>query len=113
VGFQTRDLMEAMWADAGRGEGVLRVDGGMSASDYTMQFVADITGAPVDRPKVLETTALGAAWLAGQAVGFYAGAEGFAATWAVDTRFAPKMDEATRGARYERWRDAVSRTLSR
>ncbi|SMH33457.1 glycerol kinase GlpK [Maritimibacter sp. HL-12] len=113
VGFQTRDLMEAMWADAGRGEGVLRVDGGMSASDYTMQFVADITGAPVDRPKVVETTALGAAWLAGQAVGFYAGAEGFAATWAVETRFTPRMDAATCEARYGRWKDAVARTLSR
>jgi len=113
VGFQTRDLLEAMWADAGRGEGVLRVDGGMSASDYAMQFVADITGAPVDRPTVLETTALGAAWLAGKAVGVYPDAAGFAQTWAVETHFSPKMDAATREARYARWKDAIARTLSR
>jgi glycerol kinase len=113
VGFQTRDLLEAMEADMGRPvEGVLRVDGGMSASRYAMQFLADITGAPVDRPPVLETTAMGAAWLAGQAVGLYPDAARFAAGWSAEMRFDPKMDGATRQARYKAWQDAVRRTLS-
>ncbi len=75
VGFQTRDLWEAMRADwqGGSEAAVLRVDGGMSASDWSMQFLADILGAPVDRPKVQETTALGAAWLAGMRAGLYPG----------------------------------------
>jgi glycerol kinase len=91
----------------------LRVDGGMSASDWTMQFLADILGAPVDRPKVLETTALGAAWIAGMRAGVYPDAAGFAATWALDRTFQPRMDDATRSMRYTGWKDAVARTLSR
>ena len=73
VGFQTRDLLAAMWADwVGHGtDAILRVDGGLSASDWAMQFLADILEAPVDRPEVLETTALGAAWLAGMRAGLY------------------------------------------
>ncbi|MCB1338969.1 MAG: glycerol kinase GlpK, partial [Maritimibacter sp.] len=107
VGFQTRDLLEAMRADwSGEAKGTLRVDGGMSASDWTMQFLADITGAPVDRPKVLETTALGVAWLAGMAVGVYPDREGFAATWALDRSFAPAMEPAARDARYAAWKRA-------
>jgi glycerol kinase len=98
---------------AGGGDAVLRVDGGMSASDWTMQFLADILGAPVDRPKVLETTALGAAWLAGMRAGLYPGPAEFARAWALDRRFEPRMEEATRGARYAGWRDAVDRTLTR
>ncbi|MGB7261306.1 MAG: glycerol kinase GlpK, partial [Albidovulum sp.] len=79
VGFQTRDLLEAMRADwDGATDGVLRVDGGMTASDWAMQFLSDIIGAPVDRPGVLETTALGVAWLAGARAGIYPDAEGFA-----------------------------------
>ena len=114
VGFQTRDLLEAMRADmGGGGDAVLRVDGGMSASDWSMQFLSDILGAPVDRPKVLETTALGAAWLAGMQAGVYPGPEGFAARWAVDCRFTPAMETAERDRRYEGWKDAVGRTLSR
>ena len=119
VGYQTRDLWEAMAADwraeTGKelGAATLRVDGGMSASDWTMQFLADILGAPVDRPRVLETTALGAAWLAGMRAGIYPDQAGFAATCALDRRFAPQMDDATRCARYAGWKDAVSRTLSR
>ncbi len=113
VGFQTRDLLEAMQADMGaKGEAVLRVDGGMSASDWTMQFLADILGAPVDRPKMLETTALGAAWLAGMHTGVYPGQEEFAANWALDRQFIPAMDEGDRAARYAAWKDAVRRTLS-
>ncbi|MEO1328884.1 MAG: glycerol kinase GlpK [Pseudomonadota bacterium] len=119
VGFQTRDLIDAMrrdWmgqAQDQAGEAVLRVDGGMTASDWTMQFLADILGVPVDRPKVPETTALGAAWLAGMKAGVYPDAEGFAATWALDRRFEPAMAPSERDRRYAGWRDAVSRTLSR
>lgn len=113
VGFQTRDLLEAMKNDYAAGsETVLRVDGGMTASDWTMQFLSDILGAPVDRPKVLETTALGAAWLAGMKAGVYPDQEGFAKTWALDRQFTPAMDDATRSAKYARWQDAVKRTLS-
>ena len=114
VGFQTRDLLEAMksdWVDAADKD-VLRVDGGMSASDWSMQFLSDIIGAPVDRPKVLETTALGAAWLAGMRAGIYPDQKGFAAEWALERRFEPAMDEATRDRRYAGWQDAVKRTLT-
>ncbi|MCY1127811.1 glycerol kinase GlpK [Frigidibacter sp. RF13] len=113
VGYQTRDLLEAMRADwQGAADGVLRVDGGMVASDWTMQFLANIIGAPVDRPVITETTALGAAWLAGMQAGLYPDAEGFAHTWALDRQFKPVMDEATRDARYARWKRAVAATLS-
>ncbi len=113
VGFQTRDLLEAMHKDyAGTGDTVLRVDGGMTASDRTMQFLSDILGAPVDRPNVLETTALGAAWLAGMKAGVYPDQEGFAKTWSLDRQFTPAMDKQTRHAKYSRWQDAVQRTLS-
>ena len=115
VGFQTRDLWEAMRADwDGAGDGsILRVDGGMSASDWSMQFLADILGAPVHRPQVLETTALGAAWLAGMQAGIYPDRAGFAATWALEREFVPVMDAKRRDARYAGWKDAVARTLSR
>lgn len=113
VGFQTRDLLEAMHADwSGAEETALRVDGGMSASDWTMQFLSDILGAPVDRPHVLETTALGAAWLAGQRAGIYPAMEEFAQTWALERKFEPKMDEETRTRRYARWGRAVDATLA-
>jgi glycerol kinase len=114
VGYQTRDLYEAMaadWEGAGSGN-VLRVDGGMTASDWSMQFLADILGAPVDRPKVLETTALGVAWVAGMQAGVYPGFDEFAKSWAVEREFHPQMDAAERERRYAGWKDAVSRTLS-
>ena len=114
VCYQTRDLIEAMRADyPDAGEGVLRVDGGMVASDWTMQALADQLGAPVDRPVVMETTALGAAWLAGQRAGVWPGMEGFAERWRVDRRFEPGMSDDERERRYAGWRDAVGRTLSR
>jgi glycerol kinase len=91
---------------------ILRVDGGMTASDWTMQSVADIIGAPVDRPWVLETTALGAAWLAGMRAGVYPQADEFAKSWALERRFEPKLDAASRSAKYAGWQDAVRRTLS-
>jgi glycerol kinase len=115
VGYQTRDLWEAMradWQGAG-GDSILRVDGGMSASDWTMQFLADILGAPVHRPEILETTALGAAWLAGMKAGIYPDRDGFAATWALEREFVPRMDETGRARLYAGWKDAVARTLSR
>jgi glycerol kinase len=113
VGYQTRDLLEAMRADWGAAaDGVLRVDGGMTASDWAMQFLSDILGAPVDRPTVLETTALGVAWLAGAHAGIAADQAGFAATWALDRQFTPTMDAATRDARYADWQRAVQATMA-
>ena len=112
VGYQTRDLLLAMQDDMGTpGEAVLRVDGGMTASDWTMQFLADIIGAPVDRPNVLETTALGAAWLAGSRAGVYPDQQGFADSWARDCRFEPHMTSQDRERLYAGWQDAVRRTL--
>lgn len=113
VGYQTRDLLEAMRADWGTAaQGVLRVDGGMTASDWAMQFLADILGAPVDRPKVTETTALGAAWLAGYRAGVCGGPDAFAKSWALERRFSPVMAEPERTARYGRWQRAVAATMS-
>nr|WP_255572163.1 glycerol kinase GlpK [Celeribacter sp. PS-C1] len=112
VGYQTRDLLEAMHADwQGDATTALRVDGGMSASDFAMQFLSDIIDAPVDRPKVLETTAMGAAWLAGQRAGVYPDMEGFAATWALDRTFEPHMDAATRQTKCDSWARAVRATM--
>jgi len=106
-------LLEAMKADWGAdGEDVLRVDGGMTASDWAMQFLSDIIGAQVDRPEVLETTALGAAWLAGSRAGIYPDMEGFAQNWALERRFEPDMDEATRDRKYAGWKKAVAATMS-
>ena len=115
VSYQTRDLLEAMRKDwqGGAKDTVLRVDGGMVASDWTMQFLADILDAPVDRPTILETTALGAAWLAGMKAGVWPGMEEFAKGWARDRRFEPQMDAETRKAKIAGWDDAVRRTLSR
>lgn len=112
VGYQTADLIAAMQADWQGGDAgqVLRVDGGMTASEGAMQFLADILGAPVDRPKVLETTALGAAWVAGMRAGVYPGPDEFARTWALDRRFEPGMEAATRTARRARWHKAVEGT---
>ncbi|MDO8885163.1 MAG: glycerol kinase GlpK [Pseudotabrizicola sp.] len=113
VGYQTRDLLEAMRADWGAAsKGVLRVDGGMTASDWAMQFLSDILGAPVDRPKVTETTALGAAYLAGMQAGICGTPEEFAKGWALDHRFEPQMEAETRDAKYTRWGRAVQATMS-
>jgi glycerol kinase len=114
VAFQTRDLLDAMKKDwkSGAGKTVLRVDGGMVASDWTMQKLADILDAPVDRPTILETTALGAAWLAGSKAGVWPNQKQFAASWALDRRFKPSMSDAKRRDALKGWRDAVRRTLS-
>ncbi|MER9137749.1 glycerol kinase GlpK [Mesorhizobium sp. M0830] len=114
VAYQTRDLLDAMRKDwkGASAKTVLRVDGGMVASDWTMQRLADILDAPVDRPTILETTALGAAWLAGSKAGVWPDAKKFAKSWAQERRFQPDMDMSTRSAKLAGWRDAVRRTLS-
>lgn len=114
VAYQTRDLLDAMHKDwkGASVETVLRVDGGMVASDWTMQRLADILDAPVDRPTILETTALGAAWLAGSRAGVWPDARKFAKSWALERRFQPDMDPPTRSTKLAGWRDAVHRTLS-
>lgn len=112
VGFQTRDLLDAMRADwSGAQQTALRVDGGMSGSDWTMQFLADITDAPVERPKDLETTAKGAAWLAGHKAGLFPDLDRFAADWHAEARFTPQMDPELRSARYASWRKAVDAAI--
>ena len=116
VAYQTRDLLEAMRADLGSewsADTVIRVDGGMSVSDWTMQFLADILAAPVDRPALSETTALGAGYLAGMAAGVYPDIETFAAGWTAERRFEPAMAEPERAEKYRGWQDAVARTLLR
>ncbi|ESX11232.1 MULTISPECIES: glycerol kinase GlpK [unclassified Mesorhizobium] len=114
VAYQTRDLLDAMRKDwkGASAKTVLRVDGGMVASDWTMQRLADILDAPVDRPTILETTALGAAWLAGSKAGVLPKAKDFARSWALERRFKPDMDATVRSAKLAGWRDAVRRTLS-
>ncbi len=112
VGYQTRDLWEAMRADWGGEINVtLRVDGGMSASDWTMQSLSDLLGAAVDRPVMQETTALGAAWLAGMRAGIYPDQNGFAETWALDRQFTPQLDADSREAAYARWKRAVQAVI--
>ena len=113
IAFQTRDLWHAMQGDWGAdADVILRVDGGMSASDWAMQGLSDILGAPVDRPVMQETTALGAAWLAGMKAGVYPNQAGFADTWALDQRFEPILPERDREAAYARWQRAVQATMA-
>jgi glycerol kinase len=115
VCYQTRDLLDAMRRDWGERAGtapVVRVDGGMVASDWTMQFLADILDAPVDRPAVLETTALGAAYLAGLQAGLCPPPADFARSWKRARRFSPKMKEPERARRLAGWQAAVRRVLS-
>ena len=113
VCYQTRDLLEAMQNDWQQENApVLRVDGGMVASNFTMQFLADILNAPVDRPQILETTAVGAAYLAGLQKNIYPQPREFAETWKLDRRFSPDLSEEIRNRKYAGWKDAVRRTLS-
>jgi glycerol kinase len=114
VCFQTFDLLQAMRGDwPAERETVLRADGGMAVCDWTMQRLADILDVPVDRPTVLETTALGAAYLAGLQSGFYPAPDKFAARWSLDRRFTPGMPAAERARLLAAWHDAVQRTLTR
>jgi glycerol kinase len=112
VGYQTRDLVEAMMADAGIAVETLRVDGGMAASDWTMQFLADILPAHVERPASVETTAWGAAYVAGLTRGLYPDPETMAARWRPEHRFTPEMPTAEREERYAGWRRAVAGVLA-
>ena len=113
VGYQTRDLVECMQADWQQGSlSRLRVDGGMSASDWTMQFLSDIIGQPVDRPIILETTALGVAWLAGSYAGIYPNAKQFSKLWQLEYTFTPKMHDDERTKLYKGWQQAVQKVLS-
>ena len=110
VCLQTLDLIESVAQD-GVKPAALKVDGGMVANDWLCQALCDIVGLPVERPKVLETTALGAAYLAGSRAGVYGDFEAFKSIWKLDRRFEPAMDKATRKALIAGWRDAVRRTL--
>ncbi|SIN69974.1 glycerol kinase GlpK [Agromyces cerinus] len=111
IAFQTRDVIEAVNADAGVDLTELRVDGGATANDTLLQFQADILGVPVVRPVVAETTALGAAYAAGLAVGFWSSLDELRANWQEDKRWTPSMDEAERARLDRNWKKAVSKTL--
>lgn len=121
VAYQTRDLLDAMHLDWDSSpleikeskNTILRVDGGMAVSSWTIQNLADILGTSVDRPEILETTALGVAWLAGMHNGFYPSKEEFAKNWVLEKRFDSKMDDNTREKLYSGWKDAVERTLTK
>ncbi|HEY0752809.1 MAG TPA: glycerol kinase GlpK [Ktedonobacteraceae bacterium] len=109
--YQTRDVLTAMTADSGVNVKTLRVDGGAVVNNTLMQFQADILGVPVQRPKVAETTALGAAYLAGLAVGFWSGQQEVAEQWAIDRTFEPQMNSSQREELYAGWKRAVERSL--
>ena len=121
VAYQTRDLLEAMHADCAASNSkiqnidssILRVDGGMSASNWTIQYLADILGTSVDRPEILETTALGVAWLAGMHTNFYPNQEEFSKNWVLEKRFHPTMEDDIKDELYAGWKDAVNRTLTK
>jgi glycerol kinase len=112
VGYQTRDLLEAMRSDTGLAIAALRVDGGLAASDWTMQFLADILPARVARPPSLETTAWGAAYVAGLQRGLCPAPEAMMARWTAAAEFTPAMGEAEREERYAGWRRAVAGVLA-
>ena len=109
--FQTREVLDAANADSGVDMEDLRVDGGMFANDALMQFQSDILGIPVIRPKVTETTALGAAYAAGLAVGFWKDTDELATNWAEDKRWTPSMDAGERDRQLRLWKKAVTRTF--
>ena len=112
VAYQSRELLEAMVADSGVDLKELRVDGGMVANNFLMQFQADILNVPVERPVVAETTALGAAYLAGLAVGYWKDTGEVTQNWALDRKFTPNMDEATREKLYSGWKRQSSALYS-
>lgn len=111
IAYQSRDVLEAMQEDSGIKLNVLKVDGGASANNFLMQFQADIIGTSVDRPSVVETTALGAAYLAGLAVGFWEDKEEIKTNWCLDRTFLPEMEDCTRDKKYRGWKRAVTRSL--
>ena len=113
IAMQSRDVLEAMQADAGIRLEELRVDGGAAQNDLLMQIQADVLGVPVVRPKNVETTVLGAAYLAGIGCGVWADREAVRASWEIDRRFEPRIGEAERAGRVALWQDAISRARSR
>jgi glycerol kinase len=110
IAYQTRDVVDTMAADAATGADEIRVDGGAAVNDFLCQFQADILGLPVVRPRIIETTALGAAYLAGLAVGIWPSQEAIAELWAVDRRFEPRLPASERDGLYAGWQRAVSRS---
>jgi glycerol kinase len=110
MAYQTRDVLDAMQKDAGLDLSHLKVDGGAATNDALMQFQADVLGVPVRRPVVAETTALGAAYLAGLAVGYWDGLEDVRRNWALDREFKPRLEPAARERLHLRWLEAVART---
>jgi glycerol kinase len=113
LAFQTRDVVEAMAGDAGDAISTLRVDGGAAANGFLMQFQADLLGVPVERPRVVETTAMGAAFLAGLGTGFWRSQADLARARRIDRRFRPRMSAESRDALYRGWQAAVARVRSR
>ena len=113
VAYQTRDLLDAMIADRCAQPAALRVDGGMAANDWLCQFLADIAGVRVERPNSVETTALGAAFLAGLCAGQWSGTADIAQCWSAEHAFVPGMAEARRRTLLDGWHDAVARTIGR
>ena len=107
MAYQVNDVLQAMKADSGINLAALKVDGGASANNLLMQMQADISGAPVNRPMCVETTAMGAAYLAGLAVGYWSSKEDVIKNWAIDRTFEPAIDEADRAARCKGWNKAV------
>ena len=107
MAYQVNDVLQAMKADSGVNLAALKVDGGASANNLLMQMQADISGAPVNRPMCVETTAMGAAYLAGLAVGYWSSKEDVIKNWAIDRTFEPAIDEADRAARCKGWNKAV------
>ena len=112
MAYQTRDVLEAMQAESGLPLKTLKVDGGAAANAMLLQFQADLLGVPVRRPVVSETTALGAAYLAGLAVGYWEGLNDVRTNWALDREFAPAMAQSDRDRLYAGWKKAVTRSLN-
>lgn len=112
IAYQTKDVLEAMQNDAKMELKALKVDGGASNNNFLMQFQSDILNVKIDRPKIVETTALGAAYLAGLAVGFFKSKEDIKKRWVCDREFTPKMNEETREKSYKGWKKAVERSLA-
>jgi glycerol kinase len=112
LAYQTRDVADAMAADAGERLRALRVDGGAAANDFLMQFQADILNVPIDRPRVVETTAMGAAFLAGLGTGFWRSQAELGKARQIARRFKPRMGAEERDALYRGWQDAVKRVRS-
>src|SRR5690554_3329608 len=111
IAYQTRDVLEAMEKDSGIKLSTLKVDGGAVKNNFLMQFQSDILGVPVERPEINETTALGAAYLAGLAVGYWSSKEEISGKWAMERKFAPEMDAEEKEKLFARWKRAVERAL--